>query len=58
MLLYEPQVLTGVTLLCRMHDMQLTEDYAIILDGCVEFAPEVRPRFSCTLVLAWCMMLV
>ena len=24
--------------------MQLTEDYAIILDTCVEFAPDVSPR--------------
>ena len=25
-----------------MHDMQITADYAIILDTCVEFKPKVR----------------
>ena len=25
-----------------MHDLQITADYAIILDTCVEFSPKVR----------------
>ena len=27
-----------------MHDLQITADYAIILDTCVEFSPKVQPH--------------